>query len=254
MKYTGIGFHPEMVRAKRAGRKNQTRRLLNPQPPALVGAPSRISGGRGKYNWGFPVDGCSDEPFKIKCRYGDVGDRLWMKEQYGFLPDRHPFVRDPHSIGLGEYAGYGRMTERGFVVWLIDCPMQLIPQVNVMNAMFMPAMCARTVLEITDLKAERLQDISEDDAAREGAYREEPEEINHADGYSMWETPPDGYPLQRTARAAFFQFFDMLNRHKEMPDPNPWVWAIGFKDVPEEGIKWPREERTYGLTENGSRL
>lgn len=87
----------------------------------------------------------------------------------------------------------------------------------------MPRNLSRIILEITDVRVERLQDITEDDATAElrGVY----EPATFGKGFY-----PPGCALSRTARSCFECFWDTINSKRGYPwESNPWVWVIGFK-------------------------
>jgi hypothetical protein len=188
VKEIGILFTPDNIRAIRELRKTQTRRTINPHPGFESGGEmSKVFRDNVNFNGGRAV---------YKCPYGVPGDRLYIKE--GII--RHASI--PQLVGY--YMDGCRVTEH----WE-----------KRMTAMFMPKWAARTWLEITDVRVQRLQDISEADAKAEGP--------------SL-----DGGPWilggkHETYRAAFFELWDSININaKKHPwVNNDWVWAITFRKV-----------------------
>lgn len=206
-----IIFSTEMVKAILEGRKTQTRRVM-------------------KDAFGDPIKlGISEEQFRqnlkvmsFKCPYGQVGDRLWVRETW--LPD------PPRDFdGYVEFGG----------CW--PHPLYLIPQeyrtpnycvfkaswqgaeLRYHSAMLMPRWASRITLEITGIRVERVQEISEDDAANEG--------IRYADGsFELeWFTP-----AAREAKRIldFSKLWDSINAKRGYSwEENPWVWVIEFKQV-----------------------
>ena len=84
--------------------------------------------------------------------------------------------------------------------------------------MFMPKHMARTWLEITDVRVERLQEISESDAIDEGTgvwLEGHPHE--------EWDGDPDQY------RKGYRELWDSINRKAHPWSSNPWVWKIVFE-------------------------
>ena len=93
----------------------------------------------------------------------------------------------------------------------------------------MPRWASRITLEITDIRVERLQEISEDDAKAEGV---EPWVIG--DGWREYGLPPDveaagTHPL-RSARDSFASLWESINGPGSWK-ANPWVWVIEFRRV-----------------------
>lgn len=88
----------------------------------------------------------------------------------------------------------------------------------------MPKTLARTILEITGVKAERLQSITEEDA--------------EAEGVIPGDSPLGVYPSPRAARvketyrAAYQKLWDRLNAKRGYSwDTDPWVWVVSFRDI-----------------------
>ena len=122
------------------GRKTQTRRIMKPQPnrtwPDEVTPHWSVGGNR-------TLPGASNP---LRCPYGVPGDRLWVREAWR-LPDGAP-------KGWVDYRADD--TRDGFK-WK--------PSIH------MPRWASRITLEVTDVRVERLQDISEADAMAEGVRR-----------------------------------------------------------------------------------
>ena len=159
MKERPILFSGPMVRAILEGRKTQTRRIIKPQPyqnhsPLASGAWEFVTRPKVKDDTiGWFRDIAEIARF---CPYGKPGDRLWVRETWGITAkvstdcwDRLPFVKIPR-----DFIDY-RATE---------------PDVNShwKPSIHMPRRFSRITLEITNVRVERLQDISEEDALAEG--------------------------------------------------------------------------------------
>lgn len=86
--------------------------------------------------------------------------------------------------------------------------------------MFMPKSAARTWLELTDVRVQRLQDISNEDAKAEGA-----EPIY----------PPVMYPDEPLSEWHYYRGFeklwDSINKKTHPYSSNPWVWALTFERI-----------------------
>ena len=183
MKYHPILFSGPMVRAILEGRKTQTRRVVKPQPERSLVADSKNRA---------PLAFWMDNKEWIKPRY-QPGDRLWVKETWCNYDDwLYIYKATPpnwaHNIGWS-------------------------PSTH------MPRDAARITLEVTNVRVERLQEISEKDAKAEGAPC-----IEMA-----------GSPGVSTHTNGFATLWDSLAKPGTRWDNDPWVWVVEFKIVePEE--------------------
>lgn len=138
MKFRPILFSTEMVQAILAGRKTQTRRIIKPQP-TQIGGLWRLDK---KQASNRPFNEWHNHPFGIHSPYGQVGDVLWVRETFykSLIDDSYQYKADRnYSHGIS---------------WK--------------PSLFMPKAAARIFLRITNIRVERLQDISEEDAKAEG--------------------------------------------------------------------------------------
>lgn len=225
MKERPILFSGEMVRAILDGRKTQTRRVVKPQPPAecsihyMLGKeswlpPEKQSPIRHTWEaWHGPL--FQNRPEKYLCGvhdvtspYGGVGDRLWVREN-GW----EPCAPSIGQIAAGadtwpryEYDADG-VTEANaedFKAW----GWKRRPSIH------MPRWASRITLEITGVRVERLQTISEDDAVAEGRPRH---------------TKP---PESISTVEMFATSWNRLNEKRGYGwDANPWVWVLEFRRV-----------------------
>jgi hypothetical protein len=217
MKDRGMIFNAEMVRALLNGNKTQTRRPLKNQPiidmPLSKGPMIRI--GSAKYE--------SFNPMRMirRCPFGQVGDRIWVRETW--MPDA------PRNGEWPDYEFYGGGMR----------PLSLIPNEyrNHHNCIYraswddeltgwkpsihMPRWASRITLEITDVRVERLQDISASDAISEGLTHIDYE----GDSWGFSGGNPTGYG---SATGAYQALWNSLYGNW---NDNPWVWAIRFKKV-----------------------
>lgn len=216
MKERPILFSTPMVQAILEGRKTVTRRttgleLINESPDDWTGV------FMDKENkWQAECEGWDGYHLKeVKCPYGQVGDVLWVRESFQVFDtlDRIISLKDFKENGVRIYsfkqqepervAKYGGETEK----WK--------PSIH------MPKSIARIWLEITDIKVERLQDISEDDAEAEGIELVEHncfKNYNEKDPFQFLEDPI----------GSFQSLWQSINGTENW-NANPWVWVVSFK-------------------------
>jgi hypothetical protein len=188
MKERPILFSGPMVRALLDGTKTQTRRIVE-FDHSPTGNPTLMDNEEPVYwAWGFD---------HYVCPYGVPGDRLWVRETWnrtnpGGAEGLYYFKADgcgPHGLNF-----------HGDELWR--------------PSIFMPRAACRLFLEITEVRVERLQDISEKDAKAEGVLVGEPD---------------NQYPSFRDAYASLW---DSLNAKRGYGwDKNPWVWVVTFKRI-----------------------
>jgi hypothetical protein len=198
MKERPILFSAPMVRAILEGRKTQTRRIvkynlvLGGIHPAVASIVHRGDGWFGfeaveeikrQYSTTFPLHA-------IRSPYGQEGDRLWVKETF----QAHPIYGSP--VYRADWSSpYNPVEDEGWP-WK--------------PSIFMPRKTSRITLEITDIRVERLQRISPQDAIKEGL------------GMTLRNEPS---AVQRYA-----ELWESING-KGSWDANPWVWAITFQKL-----------------------
>lgn len=243
MRERPILFSGEMVRALLDGLKTQTRRVAKFQPiePGFNLGFSGVSAGHfctdvpssGHVLYSRRGDGVWEQRTKpLHCPYGQPGDRLWVRETWGqSARDRVLYRASPDDV-----AAIAREEE-----W--------VSQPRWRPSIHMPRWASRITLEITDVRVERVQEISEEDAKAEGVYWQEPTEDDRAwarkrfgsddDMTGVWVAPGTdcGYgPKEHrqrwhvTARGAFEFLWDSINAKRGYGwDANPWVWALSFR-------------------------
>jgi hypothetical protein len=136
-------------------------------------------------------------PRQNGCPYGVPGDRLWVRETFAWLAD---------GTGCPDDAGVlYRATDPGWDDE--ETGLRWRPSI------FMPRAASRILLEITDLRVERLQAISEADAKAEGAPLEQ---------------PVMGPPCHVLG---FLNIWETINGAGSW-DANPWVWVVSFRRLP----------------------
>ena len=145
----------------------------------------------------------------FECPFGAIGDRLWVQEDHArqsrweqkfSLTGAHYFADGPLTLDVRHDAG---LLERH-------------------SATDMPRWASRLLLEITDIRIERLKDVSEDDAIAQGVKRQGKSWVNYkflTDSHCAIDA--------RTSFATFWQ----SNNGDNSWDLNPWVWVIEFKVI-----------------------
>jgi len=212
MKERGILFSAPMVRALLAGAKTQTRRVVK----GATGAYWDHAGWTPVVERGSVVAWGTNDPDPPRvvhnvgcpfphCPYGVPGDRLWVRETWGHVDDHDS--HGPHCCWFAadgcQRCNYGPRCEHGPDRWR--------PSIH------MPRWSSRLTLEITDVRVERLQAITEEDARAEGI----------APAASIF---TDGPPL--SCRDVFAGLWDTINGKRAPWSSNPWVWAITFRRLP----------------------
>lgn len=189
-----IRFNAHQVRATLDGRKTRHSEVLKPQPE------HRYVAGWGIGREGHPKEwvGCSENPhaddwrlWGTRCSPPYVpGDLLWVRETFAVV---EPAIAPPESPD-------GRL-------YRADWPHEPYANPVWKASIHMPRWASRLTLEVTDVRIERVQDISAEDALAEGV------------GFA------DGYPQQD-----FAELWNSLNAKRGYGwDANPWVVAVTFK-------------------------
>jgi hypothetical protein len=226
------GDHPTKIIA---GTKTQTRRVI-----------------KGEFCFGAEgaVLNLRDGLGRMACPYGEKGDRLWVRESWavgacanGLKPSElHPGTWLKDNGGL----------------WYTDAEPKhpISPRGKMRNAFFMPRWAARIISELTEVRVQRVQEISEEDAVAEGV-------ICRDDGLECTECPWRGYedstgvtrtdeedwqficpvcsgecahhPLDEQARQEYRTLWDSINGKRAGGiyawARNPFVWCLSFKQL-----------------------
>ena len=196
MKEKPILFSTEMIRAILDGRKTQTRRVIKPQFSKLFHIVNRTAI-------------LTNRIFRksnqfIYCPYGKVGNRLWVRETW----------RKRYSDASIENKEDGIQYKADGLVFI---------QPLWKPSIHMPRWASRITLEITNIRVERVQEISEDDAQAEGCgIYPEYNSMRYTFLYSEGEV----------SSANFRILWDSINAKRGYPwKSNPYVWVIEFKKL-----------------------
>jgi len=209
MKERPILFSAPMVRAILDGRKTQTRRAFSERTINLMRAAAKLGevshfideGILAKNDIGYVLD---------ICPHGKIGDQLWVRETHHHCADKK-YLIDEYQQGLisGEAIG---------LIYKADTPNLVICDGGWMPSIYMPRWASRILLEITDVRVERLNDISRTDAAAEGIC------------YPDREKKPDWYRNDNWPEQNFAGLWQSINGDGSWQQ-NPWVWVIEFKRI-----------------------
>ena len=194
----GMIFNGEMVRALLDGRKTQTRRIVKPQPELTE---------RSGFSWNGALYGAGSDSRETnrnfahtKCPFGKPGDRIWVRETW----ERYNIDQDSHDMAY-------RAT-----------PPQDWPDAGRWRpSIHMPRWASRILLEITDVRVERLNDISQEDAQAEGM---------ELTGWRPTYSDPDSGGEVCTPYDNFALLWESIYGEKSWQS-NPWVWVIEFKRI-----------------------
>lgn len=199
MKERGMIFNAEMVRAVLEGRKTQTRRMMKVQPHAgvrdSVFVKSGLEDGHGK---------------ELVCPFGAVGDRLWVRETFRV----HSRATDVATLvyKASEQQSWTQQTHR---VPIENCNKPAVID-NWTPSIHMPRWASRVALEITGVRVERLNNMTEADAMAEGC------QGGH-------DSIP-GYMYSATPHEHFHHVWESIYGEDSWL-ANPWVWVIEFQRV-----------------------
>ncbi|CRL63104.1 MULTISPECIES: hypothetical protein [Proteus] len=211
MKERGIIFNAEMVRAILDGRKTQTRRIVKnvmPDNGMWLKKPTKTRSGTTTH--------VLDAPKYNLCPLGKAGDHLWVRETW--MPDA------PRDGTWDDVEFYGckdsqlsmipeRFRKSEYCIhrasWDSDELVGWTPSIH------MPRWASRITLEITDVRVERLNDISNDDAKSEGCW------------YGRGGGTPD---KALTPSDQFPTLWEEIYGDGSWSS-NPWVWVIEFRRI-----------------------
>lgn len=195
-----ILFNTKMVRAILDGRKDATRRIVKGFIPddAVWGytafTPKGYISCRGTF-----ADGYGEKFFKLPCESGDI---LYVRETWKKAPNGYYYYEDWQRNDIADVTKWK-------------------PSIH------MPKEAARIWLKVTDVRVERLQEITDEQAKREGIqYGECPT------GFT-WKQETDMHNCYTTPIGAMQALWNSTIRKSDIDrygwDANPWVWVIEFE-------------------------
>ena len=208
-----ILFSTEMVQAILAGRKTMTRRIIKPQPTMYDFENHKALAFKEPFTKpgyiAIGVDRVKECPSYLRCPYGQIGDVLWVRETWAQLDMDYRAVEG--KLNGEEFRG---------------CPIAYKANNDAPEhfgcwrpSIFMPRTAARLFLKVKDIRVERLQDITNKEAIKEG--------IDKGKSFYGRNISPDDYPITQ-----FQNLWDGINSKRGYGwDINPWVWVVEFERV-----------------------
>ena len=228
MREKPILFNTEMVRAVMDGRKTQTRRIIRPQPDARLCY--AFAGSRGMPGtWGYPAKNTHEhwgEEYRLPKKLAEpdrrwtppcrADDLLWVREawNYGFVESS-----DREYVNDVWFEPSDRKTEgswlRALSRWWYRADANDEKDMRELNGFWrpsihMPREAARIWLKVKEVKVQRLQEITNDDAKAEGV---------------TCATDNSGMMHRHKFRA----LWDSITDAQTNWEANPWVWVIVFE-------------------------
>ncbi|MBU5667242.1 hypothetical protein KQJ14_17800, partial [Enterobacteriaceae bacterium S32_ASV_15] len=194
------------------GRKTQTRRIVKPQPEL-----TKNSG----FSWNGALYGAGSDDREtnrnfahIKCPHGKPGDRIWVRETWAEAGAGAPDLK----LYRANYPAH------------VPTHYENVPpaeDVRWTPSIHMPRWASRILLEITDVRVERLNDISEEDARAEG--------IIDGGCLNCGEPEPCGCANPEPDATDAFAYLWQSIYGQENWNANPWVWVIEFNRIEGDG-------------------
>lgn len=254
MKERGMIFNGEMTRAILDGRKTQTRRIMKVQPSEDFTPMNMALETDYKARWYTPgvvdkdgylqpaskeVFGVSNENEGYSCPFGAVGDRIWVRETWAILGNEdgccidweEKLCKADERSAARIYRASCEQKPGNYGLWSIPDDADWKPHTKDHQyegawrpSIHMPRWASRILLEITDVRVERLSAISEEDATAEGV---PPAGSLLPDYPGTFLTPKGDFA---TAKVAFQRLWESIYG-EESWKANGWVWVISFKRV-----------------------
>lgn len=240
----GMIFNAEMVRAILDGRKTQTRRIMKVQPESnqlglLLITDSTKHSDIGKYHWAESnATGNHVRSKLFSCPFGAVGDRIWVRETWAILGNEdgccidweEKLCKADERSAARIYRASCEQRPGNYGLWSIPDDADWKPHTKDYQyegawrpSIHMPRWASRILLEITDVRVERLNAISEEDARAEG--------IIDGGCLNCGEPEPCGCANPEPDATDAFAYLWQSIYGQESWNANPWVWVISIKRV-----------------------
>lgn len=230
-----IPMQAESVRGILDGSKTQTRRVVTPQPPLGY---DRVESEPPGYGFRWENDSPPAKRDELgkwtkRCPYGQPGDRLYVREAWQYADwteEGEPILRyrtdGETRVFLGN-AVPDAWADRVQDVWAeLSAPTNYAIDNRAADRRwrsprFMPRWASRITLELTEVRAQRVQEIGVADCIAEGAYPMPSREA--------WNEDQNIGP---EIIGAFRALWDSINAARGCSwKSNPWVWALSFRVV-----------------------
>ena len=240
----GMIFNAEMVRAILDGRKTQTRRVMKVQPESsqlglLLITDSTKRSDIGKYHWAESnATGNHVRSKLFSCPFGAVGDRIWVRETWAILGNEdgccidweEKLCKADERSAARIYRASCEQRPGNYGLWSIPDDADWKPHTKDYQyegawrpSIHMPRWASRILLEITNVRVERLNAISEEDARAEG--------IIDGGCLNCGEPEPCGCANPEPDATDAFAYLWQSIYGQESWNANPWVWVIEFERV-----------------------
>lgn len=222
----------ESVRAILDERKSQTRRVIKDAPKGSFWERPHLDNGR--WYWVANLENPSIEPKAgLVCPYGIPGDSLWVKETWALQADLDEQLKED---GLTP----GQIGNEGFHVGYKADGSGVYPKANLGRwrySIYMPRWASRITLEIKDVRVERVQDISEEDAKAEGVTSDTLFGFGYS-GFPNSSLTDERNPAVKKGdllyglRGAFAYLWNSINAKRGYDwHKNSWVWVLNLKNA-----------------------
>lgn len=225
MKFIPILFSTPMVNAILGNRKTMTRRtngleLVNNDPDGyefMFELDYITNGGKTGLEFFFTESyglAGTKSRYGQRCPYGQIGDVLWVREKFQLVT---PYGPEDYYFG---YADNSFSDNEASDKYYFCNSYEWKPSIH------MPKEACRIFLEITNIRVERLRDITQEDAIAEGIKTyfstlfQEDRYHDYLNQDSTWRSPI----------SSFESLWQSINGHESW-DSNPWVWVIEFKRI-----------------------
>jgi len=208
MKEIGIIFSTPMVQAILENRKSMTRRVIKTIPKGRTDFvhTSNDLHFRGSTDFIWAGFGNPEDPVYFKCPYGQPGDRLYVKETWKVM-----FIDEDKLTMLIAYKADDEYKTAQFSPERFEKFRKFFGKNGWQSPYFMPKEAARLWLDNKSVRVERLQEITEEDAIKEGI---------------------DATGLDTTALEEFQGLWEHLNKKRGHGwDNNNWLWVVSFRRV-----------------------
>lgn len=225
-----------MVRAVLEGRKTQTRRIVKPQPRPGRYGPSHHSKPNGLIG---PIEGClGGGDYHVwegkrataclttggvyvaldQCPYGEPGDVLWVRENWRPIPEHLSQCTGPADIRFAASVGEAE--------WAIS---KWRPSIH------MPRWACRVRLRLTEIRIERLQQISREDIHAEGCEVPRCPKCGYTRGdcHLHMDHSRCGELLPPHEVTAYIKLWESIHGAGSW-ELNPWVWVVSFERASEQ--------------------